>query len=362
MTRVRHVVPGPQRHGVTRHALDLLSRAPLAEHAVHRVLPDGVDSPAQVTTALAAVPEAPLVHLHLTDHLLAPTATECADIVAEFAESRAGAVSLMLHDLPQPADGPGRHERRRAAYARMASVARGVVVGSEHERTLLLDALTAEGLTSGPIQVVPLPIDRLDPVASVAPATSPTGPRRLVVFGYLYPGKGHQQAVEALASLPADVGVLALGAVSPGHEHLVTDLQARATALGREFTATGYVPEDAVLAQLRAAAVPLAPHVHVSASGSIGSWLAAGRRPLVPAGAYVDELESRCPGALFRYGPGLPHPDLAAAAHAALADPGLTWLGGVEVGPDPTEVAARLARVLHTWSAAGSPRLLRARS
>ncbi|WP_052466872.1 glycosyltransferase family protein [Mobilicoccus massiliensis] len=334
---VLHVVVGPARHGVTRHALGLLDQAPLVGHAVHRAeeLPD-----------LSILPPARLTHLHLTDHLLAPTAGECAERVVPLMERRA--VSLTLHDLPQPADGEGRYERRRAAYAAMASRAAGVVVASMHERDLLTTALAEERLPAGgPIEVVPLPLPGQVPGEFVArPATMP---RELAVFGYVYPGKGHADAVEAAGAL--GVALVALGELSPGHEGLGDELTRRAHELGTTARITGHLPEEDVVPTLRAAGVPVAPHRHVSASGSIGSWLAAGRRPLVPAGGYVDELDARCPGAVLRYGHGTPYCDLVAAARAALAAPEVTWLDpGVRLGPDAHECARRLARILDGWA------------
>ena len=352
---VTHVVAGPDGHGVTRHALGLLAREALGHHRVLRLPDAGHEaSPAEAVERLAAAPDG-LLHLHLTDHLYAPSAPECAGIVTALARHRR--IGLTLHDLPAPGDGPGRYERRRAAYARMALAAAVVVVSSRHEERLLRSALTEEGFgraAGGQVHVIPLPLERPEPAdaeqTTAISTDTPAGPRDLVVFGFLYPGKGHVPAIDALAGsppLPADVGVTALGAVSAGHEHLPGELQARAAALGRRFTATGHVPDEEVTARLRAAAVPVAPHEHISASGSIGSWLGAGRRPLVPVGTYVDELESRCPGALFRYGPGTGYATLADAARAALDDPRLTWLAaGVELHPSPDEAAAEYARVL----------------
>lgn len=339
---VTHLVPGPGSHGVTRHALGLLSRSPLAHHHVLRH--DGTAASARAWLG-GSLPE-DWLHLHLTDHLLAPTAGECAEVVADLAARRP--LSLSLHDLAQPADGPGRHERRRRAHATMASRARGVVVASEHERRLLQQALDAEGLTSGgPLEVVPLPLHATSRPAEPERRTPP----RIAVFGYVFPDKGHADALEALADVPgAEFHVL--GAPSPGHDEVVADLLRRGRELGRRVQVHGYVPENAVDALLRSVEVPLAPRVHVSASGSIGSWLAAGRRPLVPTGAYVDELEARCPGALLRYGPGTDLPDLTAAIRAACSKPELTWLDGIEIGPDEVDCARRTATVLDAWAAA----------
>jgi glycosyltransferase involved in cell wall biosynthesis len=160
---------------------------------------------------------------------------------------------------------------------------------------------------------------------------------QVVVLGFLYPGKGHE---EALRALPPGVGLTALGRASDGHEDLLDSL----AALG-PLTVTGYVPDDELPARLRAASVPLAPHRHVSASGSIGSWLSAGRRPLVPDVGYTREVAARCPGALWLYD------DLAPALARAMAEPSLTWLApGTQVGPSMPETLAAYRAV---WHAAG---------
>lgn len=102
------------------------------------------------------------------------------------------------------------------------------------------------------------------------------------------------------------------------------------------------MPDAELPARLRAATVPLAPHRVVSASGSIGSWLAAGRRPLVPDVAYTREVAARCPGSLWLYD------DLGAALRRALADPAATWLApGTPTGPD---LAATLAAYRAVWA------------
>lgn len=355
-TGIVHVVVGPAGHGVVRHATTLLGTAALAADGVYR---------ADCARGLADLPQRwrertgrrpDLLHLHLTDHLLAPDAAGCADLV--LALSRTCPVSLTLHDLPQPADGPGRYERRAAAYRAMADAAVGVVVASEHERSLLLACPpgAGSGPVTGPVEVVPLPLGP----GGVGPLRDrPLADADLVVFGYLYPGKGHLEAIAAAARLAGaggrpDVrpGVLALGRVSPGHEHLPAEYRERAARLGVRFTVSGHVPDDRVDERLRASGVPVAPRRDVSASGSIGSWLRAGRRPLTPAGPYTDDLEARCPGALLRYGPGTDHPTLADAARAALHEPELTWLSaGTHLGPDAARCGDLYARHLRHWAA-----------
>nr|MBA3524878.1 hypothetical protein [Geodermatophilaceae bacterium] len=140
------------------------------------------------------------------------------------------------------------------------------------------------------------------------------------------------------------LALTAIGRAADGHGDLVPDLRELAHAAGRAVTVTGFVPDAELPARLRAAGVPVAPHRTVSASGSISTWLGAGRRPLVPDIPYTREIERRCPGALWIY-----H-DLASALADAMADPGRTWLGDTPVGPSTATVAAAYAKVLAGWA------------
>jgi hypothetical protein len=165
------------------------------------------------------------------------------------------------------------------------------------------------------------------------------------MLGYVYPGKGHDEALGVLHHLPPDVGLTVLGAPSPGHEHLVDELHASATASGRRLRVSGWLPDEDLAAAARTVDVPVAWHRHISASGSIGSWLAAGRRPVVPVHPWTVELERRCPGAL------LLADDLSTALRACLDDPARTWLApGTRLGPTAPEVAARYDDLLSAWA------------
>lgn len=281
---VEHLLVGPPEHGVTRYARELADAA-------------GTDGP-------------DVVQVHFTDRLFGPTAEESAAAFTARVAELGRPVVVTLHDVP-PDDGSVLQQRRARAYAAVVGAAAGVVVNSDHEAARLARFSSARPA------VVPLPVQPLAP----GPVPPPDG--QVVVLGFLYPGKGHE---EALRALPPGVGLTALGRPSDGHADLVEEL----AALG-PLTVTGYVPDDVLPARLRAASVPLAPHRHVSASGSIGSWLAAGRRPLVPDVPYTREVEARSPGTLWRYD------DLAPELARALAEPALTWLApGTPVGPSWT--------------------------
>jgi glycosyltransferase involved in cell wall biosynthesis len=198
----------------------------------------------------------------------------------------------------------------------MAEVASAVVVASRHELRLL----AACGSRGGEVvHVVPLPVPRLAPSPAVERGTEP---RAVAVLGFLYPGKGHEQVLDALDGLPSGVGLLALGRPSDGHEDLVEDLERRARDRGRTLEVTGYVPDEQLPGLLRSAVVPVAPHEHLSASGSINTWIGAGRRPLVPRSDYVLELLDRSPDCVRVYD------ELPAALRQVWEEPGLSWADG----------------------------------
>jgi len=156
--------------------------------------------------------------------------------------------------------------------------------------------------------------------------------------------------LDELSDCRPAVDVLAIGMASNRHRELVGELSEVAAGKGMSFTCTGYVPDAEVTARLRAPLTPVAPHTHVSASGSINSWIAAGRRPLVPSGRYVSELGRRLPGSVQLYEPGR----LRGAVEAAIDDPALTWLSpGTVVGPTTPSAAAMYL----TWLRARADRL-----
>lgn len=318
---VGHLVVGPAQHGVVRFAEGVLA---------------ALEDPGPVVRATSVAELGPgwtdrlagcdLVHLQYTDALYAPRCEEAADTLVRLVGRLSPPCSVTLHDLPQPGDGAALLVRRAACYRAVVRAAVGVVVSSEHESTLL-DAVLREDpdLALRPRAVVPLPVE------PHTPTPPERGDGQVTVLGFLHPGKGHDDALDALAALPAGVGLVALGRPAPGHEDLPARLRERAH--GRAVRVTGFVEDLAP--HLRSAGVPLAPHRAVSASGSVGTWLSAGRRPLVPAGRYADELLARCPGALWTYDPG----GLPAALALALAEPERTWLApGVVLGPSGVEV------------------------
>lgn len=308
-----------------RHGVALLARqiaeATAARDAVSTLeLRDAEEHP--------SVPDR--VHAHFTDRLWAGTPEDAAArFEALAARTR---LTVTLHDIPQPSDGERNRVRRTAAYRRVVDASVGVVVNSRHEAALLEEA----GIVADPT-VIPLPVDmhpgRVDPEDLDGSAA---------VLGFFYPGKGHAEVAEALADLRAagardPLRLLSLGGISPGHEGEMADLIADAVAGGVEVEVTGYLDDHDLLARCRVVSVPVVAHRHFSASGSLGSWISAGRRPLVVDSRYVREMAELRPGtlAIVEEGPS----SLASAIAAALADPATTVLpADLDLGPGLADI------------------------
>jgi glycosyltransferase involved in cell wall biosynthesis len=330
---------GPPEHGVTDMARRIAAAATDLGFAGPVV---GELDAARVAELVDRLP-APvrLLHLHVSDWLIADATADpdrVIDGLAGAAAARGLALSVTLHDLPGPGDPPELGARRAATYRRLVDAAAGVAVCSEHERSLLHERV-APGRA---VTVIPLPIDPLaahpSPPAGGDGGGGDGGEPTVAIFGFLYPGKGHRDVIEELAEFGPPVTVLAIGRPSARHPDLVDELAEAARARGLSFRCTGYVPEEQVLDRLRAPVIPVAPQTSISASGSINSWLTAGRRPLVRAGRYAAELGRRLPGSVQLYPPGA----LADAVRRAQAEPATTWLpAGLELGPTTPTVARR---------------------
>lgn len=295
----RHVLLGDDRHGVTAYAAQL---AAACGAAVVRDLD------------LVGPGDGP-THLHVTDRLLGSTPAAAAAAVERLA--RTVPLTLTLHDVPQPTDGPV-FAARADAYGRMVRAARAWVTNSEHEQALVRRWCDAEA--SGvvlPLPVTGVPDLRHRPRLDTEPVVG--------VFGYIYPGKGHRQVVRAVAALRrvgVPARVLAIGDPASGHPHEIGDLAALADTRAVPLEVTGRVGEAEVDDVLRSVAVPVVAHRNVSASGSLNSWLRAGRRPLLRDGVYAREM------AALRLGTATLFTDdrLADAILAAWRRPASTWL------------------------------------
>ena len=371
-----HITRDP-RHGVTLYAQRLAGALTSAEFAdaaaaaaaaaaATSILPP-VALPASAAPALssaspsatpppraaAAIPDPAAgprrIHLHFTDRLWGSDPESAADAIEEIA--RRGPVTVTLHDLPQPSDGMRGLARRARCYRRVVTAASGVVCNSRHEADLLArytDPSIAPAVIPLPVDAEPLPATTAPaPAPAPSPTTASTRARphparspRVSVLGYVYPGKGHDRTIRAVAALDRwpRVVVEALGRASDGHERDLESIRRIARHSGVALQVSGFLPDAELLARCRLADVPVIAHQHVSASGSLATWLGAGRRPLVLRSPYMEEMAELHRGALTLVSAR----DLPGAIGRALDDPGSTWLEGrASLGPTLAETAAR---------------------
>ncbi|MGX6607344.1 hypothetical protein ACWKSP_35245 [Micromonosporaceae bacterium Da 78-11] len=313
-------VTADERHGVTVAARDLAAAVEAAT-GLHLRLP-----------AAALLGEHPpaRAHLHFTDRLWGSSPADAAALVERIAARTA--LTVTLHDVPQASDGPANLPRRTDCYARVAQVAHGVVVSSRHEVAHLAEA----GIVPRTLDVVPLPVTPAPP----GPRPVPGSPD-VAVLGYFYPGKGHAEVVDAVAALPTRPRVTVLGAASAGHQADLLAFAGQAAARGVPVDVTGFVPDEELVARCRAVTVPVVAHRHFSASGSLTTWLAAGRRPLVVDGRYAREMAALRPGTVRLVAPDR----LTEAVADALTDPASTWLApGTVTRPHLDDTAAAYLR------------------
>lgn len=336
---VRHAVIGPPHHGVTRYGRGLLVAArtvEAADAAGHRLR--------HVDLETASPGRADLLHVPFTDRIFGATLDAAVDSVRHLLDREAPRSWVVnLHDLPQREEGADRYSRRAAAYAWLAARADVVVANSQHEARGVHDL---PGCADVNIRVIPLP---LEPVA--APGTGrrapdgeplrggdPPTPADIGLLGFVYPGKGYERLIDAA---PVGTCVRAIGQAAEGHHDYLHDLMERARQRGVDFEVTGYVPEGMLAAQLHAVNVPVCPHRHVSASGSLNTWIAHGRVPLVLESPYMIEIAHRWPGAVTV----ATAQDFRSRLLECLGDPRRTRALGAPPSWGWSEVAAAYSRV-----------------
>lgn len=278
MSQPTHLVVGPDGHGVTEYALSLAAtaNAPVIREAQfgEEQLPDG------------------FIHTTFTDHLFGSSPDKAVDnLLGRIGQRR---LSVSFHDIPQPEEGDERFARRAPAYLRLASAcaeSNGVAAtNSDHEA----EFFRSRGVD---VSVVHLPIPRVRSVFDPEPGT-------VGVLGFLYPGKGHEDLIDDLAG--TGYRLRFLGSVSSGHENWADGLLRRAAAAGLDAEITGWLTDDELAAEMGRISAPVCAHKHFSASGSLMTWLGAGRHVLVTDSDYTREIGAWLPGRITLVDPTAP--------------------------------------------------------
>lgn len=169
-----------------------------------------------------------------------------------------------------------------------------------------------------------------------------TGRRVFTVLGFIHRAKGHALVVDAMPAWPDDVQVVFAGRPAVGSEGFTQKLRQRAEALGvvERLRVTGYLDEDLLDRYLAATDLALCPFEQVSASGSLSTWIAAGRPILASDQPQIAEYNAMAAGAIATFTPYTS----AALAEAARAQSERDAEAGHEAPPTSTSSASRRAR------------------
>jgi GT2 family glycosyltransferase len=322
---IRHVVIGPDRHGVVMHS-QLIAAA--CGHEVLR-------APAAGFVGREQLRGAEVVHVGFTDRLFGDTMPQAVEALSGLATevSAAGAsLSLTLHDIPH--DDSPLQRLRRSGYRQVIALAHGIVVNSQLELRLIHD--DARQVHSLRVAALPVLPSAWGGRSLPAEAAGNTGPATVGVLGFLYPDRGYEPVIDAA---PEASRILAIGEAARGHDDVAERHAARAARRGISWQVTGYVPDEDLPGVLAAVDVPVAPNRRVTASASVNTWNACGRRVLVPDSPLGRELDRTRPGHVRLYDPDEPTA-LATAITEAIADPARTYVPeGAGAGPTVESVA-----------------------
>ena len=138
--------------------------------------------------------------------------------------------------------------------------------------------------------------------------------------GFIYRTKGHELALRALAQLPEGFHLVFAGGIVPGNEAFLAHLQRLVADLGvaHRLRITGYLSDVELERYLAASDLALCPFETLSASGSLSTWVAAGRPILAAAHSQIDDYNALAPGAIQTFSPYTPEA-LAAAIQSNLS-------------------------------------------
>lgn len=318
---------GEERHGIQRYGrmlAEAVRRSGAVEVIEQRVLLGGgrrADRDA-LRRAAAALNDADLVHLQYNRAIWGGGWSQILALRA-FLAACTTRLAVTLHDVypddpwrawrKQPASLDKRLRRRLRGLLRQAPGNRAVklllerceavLVCFEIERRRLLEFPHADRLHV--IGHFVEPRGGLPDRAAARRALGVADRRVVTVLGYIHPRKGYDLVVAALPKLPPDVLVVFAGMASPGNEKALARWQRKARKKGQahRLLVTGYLAEDEQARWLVASDLGVCPFRFFSASGSMTTWISAGRPVLCHALPQIEEYRAISPGAFFTFAP-----------------------------------------------------------
>jgi glycosyltransferase involved in cell wall biosynthesis len=238
-----------------------------------------------------------------------------------FRRAYQGALVVTLHDVFDREGLRQRHLQPDVWSLRwLGRTADRVVVHSQIEVERLRGIIPMQKL-----RVVPHFVERRELALTPQEARARLGlsDRRVVtLLGFVYGRKGHRYAVEAVPFMPADAVMVYAGGPVAGRSY-VHDLalsKAQELGLGDRFRITGYLTDEELATWISATTLAILPFTDLSASGSLSSWISAGKPMLVSDLPGFREYGRRVPGALNFFSPTEPWP-LGAAISGLLSQP-----------------------------------------
>ena len=241
-----------------------------------------------------------VVHAHLTDRTVEEHPDEWAALLGPRRPDDATFLVATVHDVPEEAEGRERSARRAARLVDLCQHVDLVIVSSEHERR----GAAAIGIATA---VVPHPLPTGGVVAPGASDGRSFGsrhrrPNSLTIAGFVHPGKGIVELLDAIGDVRGsslDGWQLRLvGGHVADHDDYLDRVAERCARFGLAVHHTGAVDDRRWADELRSATIPVAPHLHCSASGSMLAWAAHSRRPFVSDIPFARELSDERPDAV----------------------------------------------------------------
>ncbi len=333
--KIGYLHVGPRTGGIARFSRLIATEvARRAEHDVVEYAAEFTDDHrhnlATLNEAAQLLDAVDLVHVQYSKYAWGPVRGQIA-LVRTFLGACRAPLAITFHDVHDRARvaAPYRLDLRlRRAVGRSLDPSlrvvpllirsASIVIVNTNEEKRRLAALTGDRS----VRVIPHFVEYRSPVVSASTARRALGlnDRRIItLLGFIHPRKGYPLLLEALTRLPNDVFVVFAGGAPEGRAHFVSELEAMADRLGvaDRIRVTGYLSEDQLDQYLFATHLAVCPFQSVSASGSLSTWVSAGRPILANDLSLIAEYNARVPDAIKTFEPYSPEA-LAAAIAATL--------------------------------------------